>query len=235
MNERNHEICILIWPVSSLTINSPKFTFMKKIFVILLALAGFCGISQAQTFSINGFGGYNFRDQVNFGNVYGYIKDGGFWGVSLEGINRTGSGIELLYQQQNTQVPLYYYNTGLPYNKNHNGAVLSFIMVNGLHYLKVNPHVEPYGGLGIGVGIANGESGSASKFSWDAKLGVKFKPGSTVGIKIQAQLFSVVQAVGGGIYIGSGGGGVGVSSYSTIYQFGFTGGLCFDLDKNRRK
>ena len=209
---------------------------MKKSFVFIFAFMCICGISQAQTFSINGFAGYNFQDQVNFGNAYGYIKDGGFWGVSLEGINRTGSGIELLYQQQNTHAPIYYYNTGLQANKDKDNVVLSYIMVNGVHYLKANPHVEPYAGLGIGAGIASAQSGSsASKFAWDLKLGLKFKPGSTVGIKIQAQLFSVVQASGGGFYVGTGGAGVGVSSYSTIYQFGFTGGLCFDLDKDMKK
>jgi len=129
---------------------------------------------------------------------------------------------------------LRYYNTGLPANKDNDQAILSYIMVNGLHYVKVNPHLQPYGGIGIGVGIASPQSGSSfSKFAWDLKLGLKIKPGSVVGIKLQAQLFSVVQASGGGFYIGSGGAAVGVSSYSSIYQFGFTGGLCFDLDRMR--
>jgi opacity protein-like surface antigen len=205
---------------------------MKKIFLMILAFTSIQGISHAQTFSVNGFGGYNFQDQVNFGNVYGTIKDGGFWGVSLEGINRTGSGIELLYQQQNTHVPLYLYNTGVPANKDKDEAVLSYIMLNGMHYLKMNPHVEPYGGLGVGVGIVSPQSGSsASKFAWDLKLGIKFKPSSVVGIKLQAQLFSMVQASGVGLYVGPGGAGAYSTSYSTIYQFGFTGGLTFDFEK----
>jgi opacity protein-like surface antigen len=208
---------------------------MKKFLVLLLSFTAICGITQAQTISINGFGGYNFQDQVNFGSVYGYVKEGGFWGVSLEGINKQGSGIELLYQQQNTQVPLYLYNTGVAANKDKTGAVISYIMLNGMRYLKNNEKVEPYAGLGIGAGITSPESGSSSsKFAWDLKLGVKFKPGSTVGIKIQAQLFSVVQASGAGFYVGTGGAGVGVSSYSTIYQFGFVGGLCFDLDRGKK-
>ena len=202
------------------------------VFGLMIALGG---TLSAQTFSINGFGGYNFPDQVNFGNVYGKIHDGGFWGVSAEGISRQGHGIELLYQQQNTSVPLYTYNGGLPANKDKDGAVISYVMLNGIQYMEGNDHVLPYGGLGIGVGIVSPESGtSSSKFAWDLKLGVKFKPSSTIGIKIQAQLFSIVQASGGGFYVGTGGGGVGVSTYSSIYQFGFMGGLTFDFEKGRK-
>ena len=40
---------------------------------------------------------------------------------------------------------------------------------------------------------------------------------------------SAVQGAGGGLYFGTGGGGVGVSTYSSMYQFGLGGGLTFAL------
>jgi hypothetical protein len=48
-----------------------------------------------------------------------------------------------------------------------------------------------------------------------------------IGIKLQAQLLSAVQSLGGGIFVGTGGVGAGVASYSTLYQFGLGGGLVF--------
>jgi opacity protein-like surface antigen len=218
---------------------------MKKsllfVSVILLLSSGIF----AQTISLSGFGGFTFQDKVAFNNAFGYIKESGHWGFSLEGINNgSGHAIELLYQQQNTHVPLYYYSfPNIQINPKDETAI-SYIMLNGVQYLMHNPRIWPYGGLGIGAAVVkiNGEnsqlqtySNTETKFAWDVKLGVKIKATPVIGIKLQAQLFSVVQAAGGGFYVGTGGAGVGVSSYSTIYQFGFTGGISIDLDKNKMK
>jgi hypothetical protein len=40
---------------------------------------------------------------------------------------------------------------------------------------------------------------------------------------------SAVQSAGGGLYFGTGGGGAGVSTYSSMYQFGLGGGLAFQF------
>jgi hypothetical protein len=48
---------------------------------------------------------------------------------------------------------------------------------------------------------------------------------------LQAQLQSAVQAFGGGLFVGTGGVGAGVNSYSTIMQFGLGGGLVFKFGK----
>lgn len=54
-------------------------------------------------------------------------------------------------------------------------------------------------------------------------------PGEVAGIRLQAQLLSPVQAAGGGFYFGTGGSGIGVSTYSSIYQFNLGGSLVFRL------
>jgi hypothetical protein len=48
-------------------------------------------------------------------------------------------------------------------------------------------------------------------------------------LKLQMQLVSVSQGFGGGAYFGTGGAGVGLQSYSSVYQFGMGGGLAFKL------
>jgi hypothetical protein len=50
-----------------------------------------------------------------------------------------------------------------------------------------------------------------------------------VGIKLTAQLQSAVQSMGGGFFIGTGGVSAGVSSFSSLMQFGLGTGLVFKL------
>lgn len=206
---------------------------MKKgIYLLLLALP-FCNCLSAQTFSLTALGGYTFQDHVSFSSAYSYIRASGHWGASVEGIIPNGGAIQLLFQTQPTHAPFYFYNT--PNNEQNKGkdkCTLTYIMLNGLRYVQTGSAAEPYGGLGLGVGIVAPEAGtSATKFAWDAFLGVKIKTGSAVGIKLQAQLYSMAQVAGGGFYAGTGGGGAYVSTYSTIVQFGLTGGICFDFAK----
>ena len=49
--------------------------------------------------------------------------------------------------------------------------------------------------------------------------GFRIAPSDIVSLRVHAQLLSPVQGAGGGFYFGTGGEGVGVSTYSTIYQF----------------
>ena len=207
---------------------------MKKKAFLLALLALLLTAVKAQTVSITGFGGYTFQDRANFGNAYANIKESGHWGIALEGTAHN-RGLELLYQQQNTHVPVYF--SGAPdhqVNEGNDKIGISYIVLNGLQYVEMpNSPLHPYGGLGAGVGIMNPQSGSSQTgFAWDLKLGVKIKTKSVVGFKIQAQLFSIVQAGAAGFWVGPGGGGVSFGGYSSIYQFGLTGGICFDLDKH---
>jgi opacity protein-like surface antigen len=141
-----------------------------------------------------------------------------------------------------THGPLYDYNTNIALNGSKNDLNISYIMLNGVGYMKNNPMIWPYGGIGLGAAVINASGKdvlndsydrSETKFAWGIKGGVKIKTHSIVGIKLQAQLFSIVQASGGGFYTGTGGSGGYVSSFSTIYQFGFTGGISFDFERKK--
>jgi opacity protein-like surface antigen len=204
---------------------------MKKVIIAAMILCATAFSVKAQHISLNGFGGYNLQDRVEFGGAWGEVQDGGFWGASIEGVNAHGHGIELLYQQQKTSLPLYRYGGNSQINKGNDQAAISYIMLNGVQYLMHNPKVQPYGGIGLGMAIVKAidNNNSQTKFAWDAKLGIKLKATPSIVIKIQTQLYSISQCAGGGFYVGGGGGGVGVTSYSTVFQFGFMGGLCIDL------
>jgi hypothetical protein len=202
---------------------------MKKLIlsiaILFLAAAGY-----SQHVSINAFGGYTFRDRVNFGGGYGYINASGMWGVSVEGVNYHGSALELLYQYQSTKTPGYSNNGQYSSTPN---TVVSYLLLNGEQYLLNNPKIQPYGGIGVGAAFYKSDDpgvNGATKFAWDLKAGIKFKASTVVGIKIGAQLLGSAQATGTAFY--SPGPGYPVypyTTYATILQFSFTGGLVFDM------
>jgi hypothetical protein len=113
----------------------------------------------------------------------------------------------------------------------------NWIMLNGTNYFPVSEVAEPFFGFGIGMGIFsadnpdNGNSQNATKFAWSLRGGSNFWFSEKVGLRIQASLMSAVQGAGGGLYFGTGGAGAGVSTYSTMYQFGFDGGLVFKFPR----
>ena len=203
---------------------------MKKALVtsviLFIAAAGY-----SQHLSLNAFGGFTFRDKINWGNAYTYINEGGILGASLEGVNARGSGIELLYQYQSTGTPTTVYGpiNNTTYNAN---SVISYLLLNFEQYYMENPKIQPYGGIGLGAafyqsdykGSSGAGSTSATKFAWDLKAGVKFKATDVIGIKIGAQLLGSAQATGTAFYYG-----YAYTTYATILQFGFTGGLVFDF------
>jgi len=206
---------------------------MKRLLLISFGMLLFSSL-KSQHFAITAYGGYNLRDKIEFGNAYGYINAGGLWAIGAEGVASNGAGAEVIYQNQVSHVPLYFYLApNVPINEGNDKVGLSYLLFNFLGYLKTgNPNVMPYGAIGAGVGFISPHSdfgSNSSKCAWDSKLGVKFKSGSGLGFKVQAQVMSVTQAAGGTFYIGSGGVGTGVSSYSSIFQFAFVGGLTYDF------
>jgi hypothetical protein len=205
---------------------------MKKsiLFGSALLMMGLAQTASAQL-RINAFGGYTFQDQFTLNGYYngysyqeGRVDAGAHFGGSLEFMMQQNAGVELLYQYQSTTAHLRTaFSDNGPYDLN-----VSYIMLGGIRYAPFSPVVSGYGGLNLGVAIMGGQA-SATKFAWGGKLGLMFNMSDNVGIKLGMQLLSPVQGAGGGFYLGTGGASAGVSTYSSIYQFGFTGGLCFTL------
>jgi opacity protein-like surface antigen len=197
---------------------------MKKTIVLFAALLFIVAAGYSQHLSVNAFGGYTFRDKINFSNAYTYINAGGMWGASIEFVNAQGTGLEILYQYQSTATPTTIYIPSQTFSSN---TIISYLLLNFEQYYTNNPKIQPYGGLGLGAAFYKSDyqgSTSETKFAWDIKAGVKFKMSSSVGIKIGAQLLSSSQATGTAFYYG-----YVYTTYATILQFGLTGGLVFDF------
>ena len=192
----------------------------------------------AQTIRLNAFSGYTFQDKFPIGGTYyyggyaytyseGVVDEGAHFGGSIEFEVRRNKSVELLYQNQPTEGYLRggnFTDFG-PYD-----VSINYIMLGGLNYVPFSDMVKGYGGLNLGCAFATGDAES-TKFAWGGKLGLMIEMSPTVGLKLGAQLLSPVQSVGTGFYFGTGGASAGVSTYSSVYQFAFTGGLVFSFPR----
>jgi hypothetical protein len=204
-----------------------------RTYLSALVLASMVSSVSAQNVRLNFFSGYTYQDRFPIGGTYygytyseGRIADGQHYGGSIEFEVRSNHSVELLYQQQNAEG---YLGTGLtefgPYD-----VRIHYMMIGGLSTIPFSDAVGGYGGLNIGAGWMTGDN-EATKFAWGLKGGLQFNLSDVVGIRAGAQLLSPVQSFGGGFYFGTGGAGAGVSTYSSIYQFAWTGGLTFTLPR----
>ncbi len=187
---------------------------------------------------VNGFAFYAFDDKVDsyYSNTEyfrGKIKGGFQYGGGLEYMMAPTQSFELFYLRLDTEAPIEYYKGGIKFTEF--DVATNYVMAGGNRYFPTTSVIEPFLGLQAGLAIFNvknpdnGNSDNATKFAWGAKAGLNIWATEKVGLKIQTGLLSAVQAVGGGFYFGTGGGGVGVSTYSTFYQFYIGGGLSFNL------
>ena len=196
-----------------------------------------CSTIQAQGLRLNGYTSYvfdhSFDEFFNPQTFYEATIEGGFqWGGGFE-YKTDYYGIELSYLRQDTDLPVTYWRLG-EQNRTLDISV-NYIMVGGNRYFTETDRFEGYGGLMLGMVIYDNKSplpdepDSRTKFGVGAKLGANVWMTDQVGLKLQAQFLSTVQGFGGGFYLGTGGGGAGVSTYSNIFQFVLGGGLVFKL------
>jgi hypothetical protein len=180
--------------------------------------------SQAQSLEVTPFSGYTLRSTFDIyggqARVYGNHTYGGILTYNLN----PQYGIEFTYSRQPTEGDarsIYNQDIGVPI------SVVSFL-VGGLRQLPVSENVIPYGGVHLGVtGYTPQVTGydDGWLFAVGAKVGSKFMFNETVGLRLQAAMNMPVQGFGSSFYFGTGGAGVGVGTYSSIFQFTFTGGL----------
>jgi hypothetical protein len=197
--------------------------------------------SNQRNIRINVYGNYVFDDKFDAysdnGKYYNGTLKGGFQGgIGIDLQAGPNKHIELLYLRQETTAPIHFYNNISTRDIN-SDVTVSYIMLGGTNsFRKPGSQVEGFGGLMLGVGIVDASSdvgsGSSTKFAWGLRAGgIIWTASERVGIKLQGQLLSISQGIGGGFYFGTGGAGAGVSSYSSIYQFTLGGGLVFALGK----
>lgn len=201
---------------------------MKKS-ILILAMIVACVIAYAQpTVTLLTFGGYTFQDRIDFSNGYGEIGDGFQWGGGFEVGLSDYNAVELIYQRMDPQT----FVQG-PLNQRETAEIgINYIMIGGTRYAPLNEKIAGFASVDAGLGFLSPKESSydgVTKFAWGLRLGVRIMASEKVSLRLHGQLMSPVQGAGGGFYLGTGGAGVGVSTYSTIYQFNLGGSLNFRL------
>ena len=214
---------------------------MKSTLLILALVV--CSCTWAQKSQISIYGSYVFDD--SFDSYYdpneyyeGKIEGGLQWGVGYEYFVRPQIGIELLYLRQDTKAPIRFSDgifTGV--RRVDFDLGLNYLLLGGTHHFrKAESPLEGFVGLSAGMmfgNLSNPENRNDenfTKFAWGVKLGGVYWTSDKIGIKLQAQMLSAVQAAGGGVYFGPYGASTGLSTYSTIYQFSLGGGLVYNIN-----
>lgn len=195
--------------------------------IVATLLGPLAAYGQNQPVRMNFYGGYTFADKFNFSGYVGYdqarIDEAGHFGAGLEIEVRPMYGVELYYQLQSTQGSLLGTSAELAEDLN-----VSYLMLGGLRYAG-NQKIRGFAGLMVGAAFFNSDGVNATKFGWGGRLGLLVAGSERLGIRVGAQVLSAVQGASGGMYFGTGGAGAGVSTYSTLYQFGLFGGVALSL------
>lgn len=219
-----------------------QMMMMKNILHTLLCIVLFATATMAQQTRFNLYGAYAFDDKVdsywdnNLGYYNGRINGGFQWGGGLEYQLNPYYGLELKYLRMDTKAPMaYLVDASGPKSADFDMGI-NYILLGGKRYLPKGK-LEGFGGASLGAAIFSIQNPTTNyqttrtKFAWNFNLGANYWVASNVGIKFQTQLVSAVQSIGGGMFVGTGGVGGGVSSYSSMLQFSLGGGLVFRIPK----
>jgi len=201
---------------------------MKKILSILSILLAPFALS-AQTVEISPFGGYVFPATWNASNGSVYFRGNGQYGGMISiGFSRV-MDLDLIYNRVDTKGDV----TMIDYTNRVVPLSINYFQVGATKNFRINKFVSPF--IAGNVGGVLFSPKSSDYYYWFFSVGVnggaKIYFAKYFGIRLQAQLYFPVQGAGFVFYAGSGGPGGSVTLYSTLVQFGFTGGLIFRLGK----
>jgi hypothetical protein len=215
---------------------------MKKaslLIIILLSLFK-TEAQQKPAIRLNLFSSYVFNDAVDsYFDPQRYYRgriNGGFmWGVNTELMIHDDYGLHLTYLRMDTKAPITYLNNFANPKFKEFDLGINYILAGGNRYMEASDKIEFYGGAAGGIAIFSiknpepGGQSSLTKFAWNIELGTNIWLAPAVGVKFNTCLLSPVQAFGGGAYFGTGGSGAGITTYSSVFQFGLGGGLVFKI------
>lgn len=203
---------------------------MKKLLLVLSI--SFISLSQviAQGIEITPITGYTFQAGFNTSNGRAFLRDGQNWGGSIGYTLENNIEVELAYNYLGTRAVARSVNLQTDINT---PAQVHYATIGANRLFPTSDKVTFFTGLKIGTGtlaFPGSNIGNITKFTTGFQGGVKLYPSDRIGIRLQANLMMPVVAAGANLWWSPGGGtSVGVTGWSPIVQFGFTGGLIFRL------
>jgi hypothetical protein len=201
---------------------------MKKttaFFFVLISVAFSAG---AQTFEIFGFSGYTFGDKLPISGGTAKIYDGHTYGGIL-GYNLSETYvIEVLYSRQDSRVTAFSDFLNLDVDE---PISANYILAGSNRLIPLSEKATFFSGVKLGAVIFGSKDDNfddVTKFAAGLNGGFKTAFTENIGVRLQANLNFPITDVGASLWWSSGGGtNVGVSSYTPVIQFGFTGGLVY--------
>ncbi|MEI7501006.1 MAG: DUF2715 domain-containing protein [Bacteroidota bacterium] len=206
---------------------------MRKYIILILAVICLPLIMNAQSVEVTPFGGYVFPGTMNAdgGNVR-FLGNGQYGGMISIGVSRV-MDVDLIYNRIDTKADVNIYGWNNSYNYVQVPVSINYMLVGFTKNFRVNTVVSPFVGFNLGAVMfyPKEDYQEAWFFSMGLTGGAKVYFSKRVGLRIQAQALVPIQGSGFYLFAGTGGSGGGVSVYSTLVQFGFTGGLIFRLGR----
>ena len=205
---------------------------MKRTIFILIALICLPFLINAQKVEVTPFGGYVFGGTMQ-GNtaeahIIGNAQYGGIISIAVSRV----VDFDLLYNRSDTKAQLNYFSVagGIPVSQEIPISI-NYMHIGFTKNFRVNPAVSPFIGFNMGACLFYPKETYSDSwfFSMGINAGAKVYFSKRVGLRLQAQGLVPIQGTAFALFAGSGGSGGSVSVYSTLFQFGFTGGLIFRL------
>jgi len=200
--------------------------------MLLAVMVSFSAMVKAQTAEITPFGGYVFPGTMNASDgdirILGNAQYGGM--ISI-GISRV-MDVDLSYNRSDTRADINIYSWNNSYNYEQIPISINYMHVGFTKNFRILPEVAPFVGLNLGACLFYPKTDgyqAAWFFSMGLNTGAKIYFSKRVGLRLQGQAMTPIQGSGFSFFVGTGGTSGGVSVYSTLVQFGFTGGLIFRL------
>ena len=182
--------------------------------------------------------GYMFGGRLNYYQGELKIADKMDYGISVIVPDISwGTDLEINYTRMDSRAN-FRPNSNYPdYEPDEFDLSINYIQIGALKSFGTDDKFKPFGSFSAGTTIFAPKNDIANvwRFSITLGLGAKYWISDRVGIIVRGRLMipMIFGGVGGYYGIGSGGsgGGLTVSSYSSIVQGDFNGGLVFSLGK----
>jgi len=181
----------------------------------------------AQELRIIPFYGYTIQDRVPLYEGDLYIRDASQFGGQLQFLPNEFSAVSFMYKASQPDIDLksYVYYLGDIDNVATN---VGYYMFGFTRFLNgTSEKVSPFGSLMLGWSTWKPEGyNSYSRFTMGFDLGVSVGLTERIGLNLRSELMMPIQGTGAGVFCGTGTGcGASVSTYSSITQLGFSGGI----------
>lgn len=209
-----------------------KNNHLYKILFLSIITALSSLTTEAQTVEVIPSYGYQFGSKIDYGRNYIKLQESDQWGVTIGVDGFKGIVTEVTYFHQSTAITAF----GPNIENNHIADLnADWILVGASKVLPMdNEQLRPFAGGGIGMAIFNtnneaptiGSIDTEFYFAVSLKAGINYMFNEKIGLNLQGNLMFPIQW--GGVYIGTGGGGV--SGSSTTLVGGFSGGLVYRLN-----